>query len=154
MLGITKVAMRVTPEFVTQENGACAQALPEGVLDGLIALGLEFDLKLIILFGSRARGLFRSNSDYDIAIVEKHFLPPSVKESIEFKISSMLSGTDTVFTQDNGPLLLANIVREALVIYEAQPHDFSFFELSCWRKYNEYLPYLELRRALLRASLS
>jgi len=54
-----------------------------------IAKEMNIEIEKIILFGSRARGDFREDSDYDILIVTKEKL--TREKEIEFKVNIRIS---------------------------------------------------------------
>lgn len=92
----------------------------------IIRLLREYDPERVILFGSRARADFDSQSDVDLVIVkdtQKRFLD-RIKEVLEiikpnFEID-LLVYTPEEFSEmlSQGNALLTHVVREGQVIYE------------------------------------
>lgn len=78
------------------------------------------DIDRVVLFGSRARGDYRTTSDIDLAVFANN-CSHSQQNLIEHDISNMLTPLkiDVVFmnrlTKDN---LLSNIKKDGVVIYE------------------------------------
>jgi uncharacterized protein (UPF0332 family)/predicted nucleotidyltransferase len=86
-------------------------------------------LKQIILFGSRARGDYASDSDYDCLVVFDE-VSPEVKDSIDEIAGELLYRYDTVFSifpilekkyhqQTYDPLLM-NVRREGIVLWMSE----------------------------------
>jgi uncharacterized protein len=88
------------------------------------SLSKAFKLKLVVLFGSAARGKMRPDSDIDIGIVTESrvFEDPSLYsdfmaalEKIEHEIKR---GVDCVEINSWNIVLLSQILREGIVLYE------------------------------------
>lgn len=101
-------------------------------------------LKLVLLFGSFARGKERKDSDLDIAISGNKNL--SFKKIIDistdlakiFKKDIDISVIDTA-----DPLLLEQIAGNSILIF-GKPADFSELKLYAFKRYNDYLPYFKI----------
>lgn len=78
----------------------------------------SYHIKTMILFGSRARGDSREDSDYDIFIVNN-----SMSIDKEFELESVLENelNNTVdlirFNKDMDKVLLKNILNDGIVLY-------------------------------------
>ncbi len=111
--------------------------------DKIRKIGKKFDLELIMLFGSRANGRFRKDSDYDIAIISKKKI--SLKN--ELKIISALAEVfgekiDLSIANHANPLLLFNISKNAIFLFGSK-QDFFKFKLRAFHAYNDYQPYFK-----------
>ena len=89
------------------------------VLNDIAAIGAEFGVRGIVLFGSRARGDHSLKSDYDIAVLGS--LTEAEKARLLDKIDEIetLKKIDLVFVDDvrGSEDLLARIRKEGVVIY-------------------------------------
>lgn len=88
------------------------------VLDELNYIGDKYDIKKIVLFGSRARGDNRNNSDIDVAIYLKS---EKDKGAIYDEINDIetLYKIDIVFVNESTDIeLLKNINRDGVILYE------------------------------------
>lgn len=88
------------------------------VLDKLYYIGNKYNIKKIILFGSRARGDNRNNSDIDIAVYLKS---EKDKGAIYDEINDIetLYKIDIVFVNKSTDIeLLKNIDRDGVILYE------------------------------------
>ena len=79
-------------------------------------LGIRYNASKIVLFGSRARGDNRENSDIDIAVYN---IPQNYQSSFLDGIDSLdtLADFDVVFiSEDTNPKLLKNIEKDGITI--------------------------------------
>lgn len=106
------------------------------------------DLSLVILFGSQARGRTHRRSDFDFGILGRR--PFSPKEMAEhfflFSQGLRLGEVELVDLKSAPPLLLKQIAKEGILIYEKEPFLFAEFRIYALKRYFESRPLLELRR--------
>jgi len=110
----------------------------------------EFDLELIILFGSRAKGYAREDSDCDVGVLRKEGLVPAERFlELAFRLTRALKmgDVDLVDLRRASPILKYAAASSAKVLYEAEPGAFTRFLLLAWKMYQDakydYLPYLD-----------
>lgn len=97
---------------------------PEIDRDRVREMAERFQLDLVLLFGSRAKGRARRHSDYDIAVLDaSHSLTheQQLKLAGEFTLLLRTDNIDLVFLRRAKPLLRYNAVRECVVLYEREP---------------------------------
>ena len=74
------------------------------------------DVRLALLFGSRARAIFRPDSDVDVAVdgtaLDLLALAATLSEALEMEV-------DVMSLDDPGVPLLEVLVRESVVVHEA-----------------------------------
>ena len=77
----------------------------------------KYDVDSIGIFGSRARGDYRDDSDYDIFIIGNLELDEEL--SLEAELEKELNNSVDIvkFSEDTDKILLKNIVNDAEVIY-------------------------------------
>ena len=99
-----------------------AMTIPEQVVERLTA---SLPIEKVILFGSRARGTFRHDSDWDFLVVMRSALPRA-ERSLVVRRTARLKGVAMDFlvrTPDemrDGFPLSKEILREGRVVYDAQ----------------------------------
>ena len=86
------------------------------VLDELISIAERYQIKRIILFGSRARGDFRRTSDIDLAVSGGDFA--RVVLDVEEETSTLLKYDFVDLDRNIQEELLKSIEKEGVVIYE------------------------------------
>jgi predicted nucleotidyltransferase len=97
-----------------------------------------FDLKLIVLFGSAARGKLRSESDIDIGIVTESplFEDPGLYRdfmaALEPIENDLRRTIDCVQINSHNILLLKQILREGVLLHESSPQSYRIQRLH-WR---------------------
>lgn len=104
-------------------------------------------LKLVILFGSQARGMSGKNSDTDIAVLADHPLTPEEKSELGERIAQKLgtSGEQVdVIDLWDAPPLLAHQIGETGKLIEGERFDFNRFRIRSWK---HYLDTAKFRRA-------
>lgn len=77
----------------------------------------KYNLDSVGIFGSRARGDYREDSDYDIFIIGN--LPLEKELSLEDELEKELNNSVDIvkLSKDSDKILLKNIVNEAELIY-------------------------------------
>lgn len=97
--------------------------LNEKLVKSIQSIGQRYPVKKIVLFGSRARGDNRAVSDIDLAIF------PLPEFSLRGHIASDIDDLQTLFKIDIvfidegvDPILLKNIEREGVILYERTIH--------------------------------
>ncbi len=109
-----------------------AFSVTDGVLDGMVrAIVKTIDPEMIILFGSRARGDHRPDSDVDLIVVEAEPFGEDRSKHVECaRVDEALSGqavpvdvlvyslADVEYWRDSLNHVLARALREGRVLYE------------------------------------
>lgn len=90
--------------------------LPQNAENGIIELAKKYDIKRIILFGSRARGDNRDRSDIDIAVSGGNITEFAL--DAEEAIDTLLMFDVVNLDRYVQPELLDEIEKEGIVIYE------------------------------------
>lgn len=101
------------------------------------------NLGLLILFGSRAKGTAREDSDWDLAILSQMELdaPPEAwgELSLYEKLGRILQipsdRIDLVNLRHCSPLLGYVVAKEGKILYEAEPNLFRSFQCKAWHTY-------------------
>lgn len=114
----------------------------------------------LILFGSRAQGLARPKSDYDIGVLlaDKRILYNHERRTEVYdalyditseKIRQLLN-IDIVFLEDAPAELQAHTAKYGIPIFEADPRAFPRFKEYVMLMYADFAPYREMfHRAIL-----
>ena len=91
-------------------------------------IGVKYNIYSIGIFGSRARGDFREDSDYDIFIIGEISLSDELK--LEDEISDILKQDVDVIKldKDTDRILAKNIINEAHVIHSKNNSFEKFFK--------------------------
>lgn len=108
---------------------------------------IAHDIALCVLFGSRARGYARPESDHDLAL--KPARPPAPLERVAWQVElEDLLGTPVslvLLTPDTDPVLGWEIARDGTLLYERDRGLWMRERARLWHLYNDALPF---RRAL------
>ena len=86
------------------------------VLDEIISIAKRYQIKRLILFGSRARGDFRRTSDIDLAVSGGDFTRFAL--DVEEETSTLLKYDFVDLDRNIQEELLKSIEKEGVVIYE------------------------------------
>lgn len=98
----------------------------------------KFRLKLAVLFGSGARGRIRHDSDIDIGVAtdlsvfEEPQLYRAFMEAFEPIENYYRKKIDLVLIKSDSILILSNILKEGVLLYEYKPHYYNLQRLH-WR---------------------
>ena len=90
--------------------------LDKSVLNDIICLAQKCGIKRIVLFGSRARGDNRKNSDIDLAISGGNI--NRFKAEIDDEVNTLLMFDVLNLDTDNQKDILKSIRKDGIVIYE------------------------------------
>lgn len=83
----------------------------------------KYELDSIGIFGSRARGDYREDSDYDIFIIGNLSLDEELSLEEELEKELKISVDIVKISEDSDKMLLKNILNDAQVIY-SRNHSF------------------------------
>ena len=106
----------------------------------LAELAREYDLALVILFGSRATGHTHPESDTDIGVLRRDGLLPSNDFlQLQFRLSQVIasSNVEMVDLRRASGLLKHAAAEGAVVLFESGPGVFSNFRSLAWGIYHD-----------------
>ncbi|MBI1801428.1 MAG: nucleotidyltransferase domain-containing protein [Chloroflexi bacterium] len=116
----------------------------------------EFRLELIVLFGSYAKGrAVAGRSDVDVAVR----FAPGVKrrravdmlDSALYDALSLKADLDLTVLNDAGALLLFQVARTGIVLYQTRLTTFSLFRLYAFQVYDDHQPFFAARERYMKA---
>lgn len=126
-------------------------------MSDLAAVCEKYNLILVVLYGSQARGTARPDSDQDVGVLKREGL---VKEqeflSLHLDLSRALGmgNVDLVDLRRAPPLLKYEAARTGRALYEAQPGTFRLFHTLAWKLYqDDHYDLRRLDRVYVRRSL-
>jgi predicted nucleotidyltransferase len=107
---------------------------PQQIRERLAPLLARSDIRLVILFGSTARGATHRHSDLDVAILADHPLDPI---EITTNVMSLVraSDVDVLDLRRASPLLAMEVVRSGTLLYEREPGQYAEFCSLAHRRY-------------------
>ena len=88
----------------------------EQVLNEIIDFAKKYDIKKVILFGSRARGDFKRTSDIDLAVSGGNF--DRFALDVDEETSTLLMFDIVDIDRDMQPELKKSIERDGILLYE------------------------------------
>ena len=92
--------------------------IKDKVIDEICGFAKEYQVKQVILFGSRARGDHRERSDIDLAF--RGGKGPAFEVSVDEETSTLLKFDFIDLDKPVSPELLDSINKEGIVIYEQE----------------------------------
>jgi predicted nucleotidyltransferase len=119
----------------------------------------QFSLELIILFGSRATGCYRKDSDTDIAVRSSYELRPqglSFEDqlTIAVRLDALYKNVELCDLRKASPLLLGSIGAEGKLLYQNRESLFEEFKIFAWNQYQDYKPQLNLLRETTKKNIN
>jgi predicted nucleotidyltransferase len=102
-------------------------------------IGEKYDIELVLLFGSRADGSFRKDSDFDIAYKAERPLNSYEKDQLFILLMRHL-GSDNlhiVDMRDVKPLFLYEIMNNCKVLYAKNMMDFYELRVYALRRFED-----------------
>lgn len=118
-------------------------------------IGKKNNLKLLILFGSRARKDHNKDSDYDIAILDKYYDEQkslNIINEIENLFNSNIDLINLNKTKD--PLVRNIIAREGICIFESEKGLFDEFQIDSIFDYIDYKPLYKIEEQIMLEELN
>ena len=118
-----------------------------------------FDLDIVILFGSFAKGRAHAGSDLDIGVYRK--TPVSFDEEIalsaEFAEVFKRNDVDVVVISSRTPLLMSSILHTGKILFEKDPLQTLSLKVYAWKLAAEQAPfrdrsYLSLKNRILHGN--
>lgn len=118
-------------------------------------LAEKYHLLLVALFGSRATGKVHSQSDFDLAFLAEISMSPMAIAKMELEFSERFKIKKLEMTSLNGapPLLLAQVARKSILLYEQAPSLFSGFKIYALKRFMEAKKLFDLRERSLKKFL-
>jgi predicted nucleotidyltransferase len=115
--------------------------ISEAHIESLTEWCVRSGVTLCALFGSRADGSARPESDYDLAIIPAP--APSLRLSWQVALEELLQGdVDLVaLSPSTEPVLGWEIARGGWLVYEARPDLWAAERARLWHSYNDALPF-------------
>lgn len=107
--------------------------------------------RLVILFGSRASGHARPDSDWDLGVLWAEAPPPSLDAELEQRLGGRV---DLIDLRRAPPLLLMACVRHGQVLFDATGSEFARFASLALRRYEDTKKLRRLQEASLQAFLA
>ncbi len=126
-------------------NGKTAEA-PDGELREFFAA--RSNIRLVYLFGSRARGDAAETSDYDFGVLLGEDADSDYRYILAHELVVLLGTSDVdVVPLREAPIELAyNIIAEGRLLFERDLEERVDFEARTISKYCDYLPILRQQR--------
>ena len=113
----------------------------------------KYSLELVLLFGSRAKGKERTDSDYDIAYLSKAKLNAKDEGGIIIELMPVLKTTDAKLIdltdiRDADPLLLYYIARDGQQLY-GEKVVYHQFRVHAFNQYIDTEPLRDLEKLMI-----
>ncbi len=106
----------------------------------------DYDLSLVLLFGSQASGKTHFASDFDIAILGKLPIPLEKELEIQYEFVKIFKtgNVDTVDIRKAGPLLLGQIFDNHKVLFCQNENEYYRYKIYAARRYIEAKPLFKM----------
>lgn len=109
-------------------------------------------IKLVILFGSRAKGSNLDRSDYDLALMQDESFD-IIKMTMEICRVLETDKVDIIDIRQVSPLLGMEIAKYGKIIFESKPGLFNSFKSLIFRKYCDTKKIRDARKESIKSFL-
>jgi predicted nucleotidyltransferase len=118
-------------------------------------LAKKYHLLLVVLFGSQVGGKMHPQSDVDFAFLSERRmgLLEIAKMQIEFSQRLKIKDLELVDLKAAPPLLLKQIAKKSVLLYEKEPFLFANFKIYALKNFMEAKKLLKLRESSLNKFL-
>ena len=125
-------------------------------LPDLTTVAREFGLRLIVRFGSTATHRARPDSDQDIAVLARPRLTLARAARLVGRLEQALGPpeVDLTLLNDADPLLLYEVARDGVPLYEAEPAAFVAYRSYAARRFDDADKFRRATRAWLERRLA
>ena len=113
----------------------------------------KHSLDLVVMFGSRARGQARGDSDTDIAVRAARELSRDEELTIASELDRLFPNVDLCDTRKASPLLLGAVGQDATLLYQSRAGLFEEFKIFAWNQYMDFKPQLDRIREQNKAEI-
>lgn len=114
----------------------------------------KYKLNYLALFGSRAEGTSRRDSDFDIAYSSRSEIDYGQEVFLMERLAKALKvkKIDLVNMGQAGPLLMKEVADKGILIAEFTPNSFDNFQIYAFMQYVEAKPLLKMREEYVKNS--
>lgn len=114
----------------------------------------KFGLRLLILFGSRAKGKLHKESDYDVAYLSNRGLSFEDEGRLIIELKKIIGVPDErlinlVNMHSAGPLLLKEIFNAHRTLFKETNNTYDTYKIYSLKNYLDSRPIFELRDSLI-----
>lgn len=122
----------------------------------LIKLCKEFDLFLLVLFGSRAKGTSKKNSDFDFGFLSSKKLSPEKFIFLHEKFMNLLKfeKIDLIDLNSASIFVKKNIFLSGILIYEKEKGIFFREKWNSWSDFVKFKPYYKIQKDILKKEIN
>lgn len=115
----------------------------------------KYQLTLLVLFGSHARGKTHHQSDVDFGFLAKIAVGPAdiAAMQTEFIQRLQIKNIEMTDLKQAPPLLLRRLAERSILLHEDEPSLFARFKIYALKRSMEAKPLLNLRQAALNRFL-
>lgn len=106
----------------------------------------KYKLNFLALFGSRAEGTARKDSDYDIAYSPQEEFDYDREYFLGLELARVFQSPkiDLVSTKKSPPLLMRDIGFNSKLLYEKEKNSFDYFQMFAFKIYVEAKPLFKM----------
>ena len=124
----------------------------------LKVIGKKYNLKLVVVYGSWAKGIAKSASDLDIGVLGKGKIEfnnlLNLAENLEGVFSKKERGElDIKSLHEIDPLFRWQVMRNSILIY-GNHFDYISFKIYAWRAYQDSRSLFRLEEAMAKKGLN
>lgn len=129
--------------------------MPEIDRQKLERISQRYGLDLVVLFGSQATGRARRGSDVDVAVrmMRRDWDNPEGELDLVGELAGAFGGNgdvDVAFLNGASPLLLFEVARTGVPVYQRKPTTFVEFQSYAARRYYDHRKFLDWQSAYLK----
>lgn len=126
--------------------------LSDNQIEKIKNIAKSYNLKLILLFGSRVSQLLHKESDFDVAYLPKKKIDFQSEYHLNYELTKVFGSdrVDSVNLKMSSPLLTQQIFQDHQVLFCSDGKAYSLYKIYAFKRFVEAVPLFKLRDELIK----
>lgn len=126
--------------------------LTDNQIEKINNIAKSYDLKLLLLFGSRVSQFLNKESDFDVAYLPKKKVDFQSEYRLNYELTKVFGSdrVDTVDLEKSPPLLTQQIFQSHQILFCSDRKVYNLYKIYAFKRFIEAAPLFRLRDELIK----